>query len=160
MKRGESGPLRIGLILVTVAGLVIDAIVHLTMANTYDGNRTSTITQGDLFRIEAAIAIIVAIALVVRPRRWTASLAFLASAGGAILVTIYRYVDVGQLGPIPQMYEATWTPPYANPWKLLSLWAEVAAAVASLILLIVLHLQARRPKAAAPVDSRTPTPAR
>lgn len=153
-------PLRAGLILITVAGLAIDAIVHLAKASTYAANKTSTLSQADLFRIEAVLAILAAVALVIRPRRWTALIAFLVSAGGAVLVTLYRYVDVGKLGPIPQMHEPTWTPPYANPWKLLSLWAEVAAAVASLILFFVLHAQARRANAGAGAASRTNAPVR
>jgi hypothetical protein len=96
-------PLRTGLILVTVAGLAVDAIVHLAKASTYEANKTSALSQGDLFRVEAALAILAGLALLVRPRRYTAFIAFLVSAGGAILVTIYRYVDVGKLGPIPQM---------------------------------------------------------
>ncbi len=42
---------------------------------------------------------------------------------GAVL--LYRYVDVGQLGPIPNMYENTWQ----VPGKLLSAYAEGAAVV-------------------------------
>jgi hypothetical protein len=158
INRRERSPLQTGLILITVAGLAIDAIVHLAKASIYDANKTSVVTQGDLFRIEAALAILAALALVIHPRRWTALIAFLVSAGGAALVTLYRYVSLGKLGPIPQMYENTWTPPYANPWKLLSLWAEVAAAVASLILFFVLHAQARH--ATVTADSGTTTPVR
>jgi hypothetical protein len=38
---------------------------------------------------------------------------------------LYRYVDVGSLGPLPNMYENTWD----VPGKVLSAWAEGAAVV-------------------------------
>ena len=38
---------------------------------------------------------------------------------------LYRYVDVGSLGPLPDMYENTWQ----VPGKLLSAYAEAAAVV-------------------------------
>ena len=52
------------------------------------------------------------------PRCW-----WPASALGAVL--LYRYVDVGTLGPLPDMYENTWQ----VPGKLLSAYAEGAAVV-------------------------------
>ena len=48
-------------------------------------------------------------------------LAVAASALAAVL--LYRYVDVGALGPLPDMYENTWQ----VPGKLLSAYAEAAA---------------------------------
>jgi hypothetical protein len=49
----------------------------------------------------------------------------LVSAGGLAAVLLYRYVDVGPLGPLPDMYENTWQ----VPGKLLSAYAEGAAVV-------------------------------
>jgi hypothetical protein len=40
-------------------------------------------------------------------------------------VLLYRYVDVGAIGPVPNMYEPVW---YAE--KLRSLYAEAAVVVA------------------------------
>jgi len=59
------------------------------------------------------------------PRRgsWVAALLVSASALAAVL--LYRYVDVGVLGPLPDMYENTWK----VPGKLLSTYAEAAAVV-------------------------------
>jgi regulator of protease activity HflC (stomatin/prohibitin superfamily) len=54
---------------------------------------------------------------------WVAALGVGASALGAVL--LYRYVDVGSLGPLPDMYENTWQ----VPGKLLSAYAEGAAVV-------------------------------
>jgi len=41
---------------------------------------------------------------VVRPRRWTALIALLVSAGGFAAVLVYQYIDVGAIGPLPNMY--------------------------------------------------------
>ena len=89
-------------------------------------------SQGALFRAEAALAVAVALLVLVRPRTssWLAALLVGASALAAVL--LYRYVDVGSLGPLPDMYENTWQ----VPGKLLSASAEgVAVVLATLGLL-------------------------
>jgi hypothetical protein len=115
-----SWALRLG----TAAALGIDAIVHWQNAPAYDAV-TGTISQGQLFRVEAALAVVVGLLVLVRPRpsSWVAALLVGASALGAVL--LYRYVDVGVLGPLPDMYENTWQ----VPGKLLSAYAEAAAVL-------------------------------
>jgi hypothetical protein len=112
--------LRVG----TAAALAIDAAVHLQNASGYDAVK-ATVSQGALFRVEAGVAIAAALLVLVWPRRasWVVALLVAVSALGAVL--LYRYVDVGQLGPLPNMYENTWQ----VPGKLLSAWAEGAAVV-------------------------------
>ena len=126
------------LTLIVAAGLAIDAYVHLDLASTYDVVKTSTLSQGDLFRVEAALAIVAGVALLVRPRRYTAWFAFLVSAGGVAAVLVYRWVDVGKVGPLPNMYEPYW---YGE--KTLSLVAEAIAAVAAAVLLVLMYMRAR-----------------
>ena len=137
--------IRTALILVVVAGLAVDAYVHFDLASAYSGVKTSTLSQGDLFRVEGALAVIAAVALLMRPRRYTAAFAFLVSAGGTAAVVVYRYVNVGGFGPVPNMYEPIW---YGE--KTLSVWAEGIAAVAALVLFVALDLRARRSVSAAP----------
>ena len=74
-------------------------------------------------RAEAGLAAAVGLLVLVRPRpsSWLAASAVAASALAAVL--LYRYVDVGSLGPLPDMYENTWQ----VPGKLLSAYAEAAA---------------------------------
>jgi hypothetical protein len=132
------------LIGIVVAGLAIDAFVHFHLASTFENNKTSTLSEADLFRAEAIAAIIAAVALVVRPRRYTAAFAFLVAAAGTAAVVVYRYVDVGAFGPIPDMYDPFWAPAE----KTLSAIAEAVAAVAALALFILLHLRARNAAAA------------
>ena len=138
------------LTVIVAAGLAIDAYVHLDLASTYDVVKTSTLSQGDLFRVEAALAIVAGVALLVRPRRYTAWFAFLVSAGGVAAVLVYRWVDVGKLGPLPNMYEPYW---YGE--KTLSLVAEAIAAVAAAILLVLMYRRARA--VAKPVVANAPS---
>jgi hypothetical protein len=123
---------RIVLIVIVVAGLAVDAYTHFDLATGYDPVKTSTLSQGDLFRIESVVAILVGLLLIVRPRRWTAVLAAIVSGSALAAVLLYRYVDVGQIGPIPSMYEASW---YTE--KTISAIGEAAAFLASLALLFI-----------------------
>jgi len=104
----SNGRARLGLSLVTAAGLIIDAYVHFDLASNYDIIKTSTVSQGDLFRVEAVVAILTAIAIIARPRRYTAAAAFVVAASALGVLLVYRYDNVGAIGPIPSMYEAVW----------------------------------------------------
>jgi glucan phosphoethanolaminetransferase (alkaline phosphatase superfamily) len=127
-------PLQWTLILLAVVGLVVDAIVHFDLASAFADVKTSTVSQADLFRIEAVVALVVAAALLVFPRRSTALAVFVVAASAAVAVVVYRYVDVGKIGPIPNMYDPYWQP--VGKW--LSAVAEIVAAVASAALIGVL----------------------
>jgi hypothetical protein len=108
----------------TAAALGMDAVVHWQNASAYDAV-TATISQGALFRAEAAVAVVVGLLVLVWPRRssWLAALLVAASALAAVL--LYRYLDLGALGPLPDLYENTWQ----VSGKLLSASAEGAAVV-------------------------------
>jgi hypothetical protein len=80
--------LRKSLVGVTVVGLAIDAYIHLRLAPDLTGVGTS-ITEADLFRIEAGMAIVAAVLLLVRPNRWTAGLAALVAGGGTFALLLY-----------------------------------------------------------------------
>jgi hypothetical protein len=140
--------IRTALTVVVVAGLAVDAYVHFDLASAYERVASSTLSQADLFRTEGVLAVLAAVAVLVRPRRYTAALAFLVSAGGTAAVLVYRYVDVGAVGPLPNMYEPLW-----YPEKTLSAWAEGIAALAALALLAVIHLRRRTTHAPARMRS-------
>lgn len=95
--------------LITAASLATDAYVHADLAPTYDAISKS-VSQGDLFRLEAGLASLAALLVLVFPRRTTWALAFLIAGGGLALLLIYRYVNVGSIGPVPNMYEPVWFP--------------------------------------------------
>jgi hypothetical protein len=123
-----SWTLRVG----TAAALGIDAAVHWQNASAYDAV-TATIGQGELFRAEAVLAVAVGLLVLLWPRRgsWVAAFGVGASALAAVL--LYRYVDVGSFGPLPDMYENTWQ----VPGKPLSAYAEGAAVVLASLGLVV-----------------------
>jgi hypothetical protein len=147
--------LRWGLAVIAAAGLAIDAWVHFDLASAYDGVKSSTLSQGDLFRAEAVAAIIAGVAVLVRPRRYTAALAFLVAAAGTAAVVVYTYVDIGAFGPFPNMYDPLWFTE-----KTISAWAEGISAVAALALFVVLHMQARAASSRLPVGGGMPSSAR
>jgi hypothetical protein len=131
--------LQVTLTAIVVIGLAVDAYVHFHLASAFKYNKTSTLSETDLFRLEATAAVIAAVALLVRPRRYTAAFAFLVAAAGTIAVVVYRYVDVGAIGPIPNMYDPYWAPAE----KTLSVVAEALAALAALGLFVMFHIQKR-----------------
>jgi hypothetical protein len=127
------------LVAIAVVCLAIDAYVHFDLASAFAHVKTSTLSQAALFRAEGVVAILAAIGLLAHPRRWTAAFAFLVSASALVAVVLYRYVDVGAIGPIPNMYDPYWLP--TGKW--VSAIAEGVAAVASGALFVLLHQRAR-----------------
>ncbi len=111
----------------TATGLVIDAVVHLRLAGRYDPIG-STLSQGALFRIEAVAALLAAAGILLAPwRRAVYAGAFLIAASAFGAVMLYRYVNVGSLGPLPNMYEPIWF-----GQKTLTAYAEAGAAFSAL----------------------------
>jgi hypothetical protein len=113
--------------LVTAAGLAVDAYMHLKVAADYDVI-PGTISGGDLFRAESAAAIAVALLVLVRPGRLAYLLAFLVAASALGAVMLYTNVDVGTLGPLPDLYEPVWFTE-----KTVSAIAEAVAAGAAAV---------------------------
>ena len=140
--------------LLCAAGLAIDAYVHAHLASNYDGI-SATVSQGDLFIFEAIAASVAALVVVILPWRRTAfGLAAIVGGGGLAAVLIYRYVDVGRLGPFPNMYEPIW---YFQ--KALSAYAEATALTAAAIGLL-LTMTAADARLASPARSSRTEPVR
>lgn len=94
---------------VTAAALVVDAFVHNDLVGRYDANQgTGPLSQGDLFRIEAVVSGLVALALLVSGRWFVWVVAWLVAASAIGAMLYYRYHDPGELGPLPDMYEPFW----------------------------------------------------
>ena len=92
---------------VAVIGLAIDAYVHLHLAPNFDPIGTS-ITQGGLFRAEAAAATVAAVYLLVRDSRRAWLLAGAVAVAGLAAILVTRYIQVPAIGPIPAMYDPIW----------------------------------------------------
>lgn len=107
------------------AGLAVSAWIHFDLAHLYKSLGDS-ITQADLFYAQAAVAAVVALWLLVTGMRTAWWAAALVGAGSLAAVLVYRYVDVGAIGPIPNMHDASWLP---SPDKAISAIAEAAVVV-------------------------------
>jgi len=116
--------IRVILRVLAAAALAISAYVHIHLADRFD--YPGTISGGTLFRTQGAIAALIALVLLVTGHRfaWLAAAAVGLSSFGAVM--LYRYVDVGAIGPLPNMNDPTWQP---SPDKLLSAIVEAGVVV-------------------------------
>ncbi|MEU1021309.1 hypothetical protein ABZ383_09595 [Streptomyces sp. NPDC005900] len=121
------------------AGLAVDAYVHAHLADRYDAVK-DTISQGTLFRIEAALAALAALLVLVWRRRPADAFAWLVAAGGLAALLLYQYVDVGAIGPLPNMYEPVWS----GDKKLTAVAQAVTVVCATLLLALSLGRRRRR----------------
>jgi hypothetical protein len=72
------------------------------------GVQGGSIGGDTLFYAQAVIAAAVGLLVLVWARRWTYAIAFLVAASALGAVILYYYVDVGALGPLPNMHEPVW----------------------------------------------------
>jgi hypothetical protein len=129
LQRVRVSPLDIVLRVLAVAGLAVSAYVHLHLAHLYT-TLGDTITQGDLFRVQGVVSAVVAVWLLVTGQRLAWLTAGVVSALSLGAVMLYRYVNVGAIGPIPNMHDASWQP---SPDKMMSAIAEAAVVVLALV---------------------------
>ena len=127
------------------AALAISSYVHLHGAHFYS-SLGDTITQADLFYAQGVVAALVALWVLVSGNRWAWVAVAVVGAASFAAVTIYRYIDVGAIGPIPNMYEPSWQ----TNEKLLSAYAEAAAVVVAAAALLSRSRGRKRSAAAAP----------
>jgi hypothetical protein len=133
---------------VTAASLVVDAVVHNELVHRYAPNQSGGLSQGQLFRIEAVVAMLAA-ALVLITARWFAwVIAFAVAASALAAVLISTNYDIGSIGPIPDMYEPIW---YGK--KTLAASAEAIGAVTALAGLAFRYVGARTASPAAVAES-------
>lgn len=129
--------------LLTAAGLGLDAWVHFDLAPLYSGVR-GDISEASLFRLEGAVAIVAALLVLAVGRRIGFATTFTVAASALGAVLLYRYVDVGRLGPLPNMYEPSW---FAK--KELATAAEAAATFTSAVGLLAVLFAYHRQRATA-----------
>lgn len=109
-----------------VAGLLVDTIVHWRFAPDMAFVEGGSIGGDTLFRLQAAVAAVAAVAVAVWPRRWSYAVAFVVAATAVGALLLYLWVDVGVLGPLPDMHDPVW---YGE--KTWSLVGEGVAALAA-----------------------------
>jgi hypothetical protein len=108
--------------------LAIDAYIHADLAREYSLNSSGGLSQGDLFKIEAALASLAALLILLSARRIVWAFAFVVAASALAAVMIYANFDIGAIGPVPDMYEPLW-----YPEKRLAAIFEAVAAVTSAV---------------------------
>ncbi|WP_433464886.1 hypothetical protein [Spirillospora sp. CA-128828] len=114
--------------LIVAAGLAADAIVHWKFAPEMAFVQGGSIDGDLLFRIQAAVAGVTAVVILTYATRWAYALAFLVAASAVGALVLYYYVDMGALGPLPDMHEPVW---YTE--KTISLAGEGGAALAAVV---------------------------
>ena len=108
-RKGTSGVyISVALRLLTALALFIDAGVHLFLAPGYQNAQPGTVSQGTLFLLEAAAALVAGIFVLLRGSRAAYAVALLVALSAFAAVMLYRYVDIPAIGPIPAMYDPVW----------------------------------------------------
>lgn len=130
--------------LVTAAGLAIDAYVHFDLASQY-AESGGTINEGVLFRVEAVVAVLVAVAVIATGRLAVLLAGLVVAASALAVMLVSRYVDIGPIGPFPSLYDPVWFPE-----KMLAAYAEGAATVTALAGVILLVWARRTGRTARP----------
>ena len=143
-------PVELLLRVAAAAGLAYSAYVHLHLAHYYVSNG-SGISQGDLFRTQGVVALVVAVALLVTGWRWAWIAAGLVGLASVAAVLASRYTSIGAIGPFPNMHEPTWQP---SPDKLASAIAE--AAVVAIVVVWAIWTARARTSTRQPVFSSSP----
>lgn len=126
--------------LIAAAALAIDAYVHADLVDRYARNQSGGLSQGQLFQIEAGVAALAALLILLFGRRLVWALVLVVSASALAAVMISTNYDIGAIGPIPDMYEPVW---YGE--KVFAAVAEAVAVGVAVIALIAAPWLRRRP---------------
>lgn len=110
-----------------VLGLAVDAAVHLRLAPVMDVAAPGGIGGGNLFRLQGALALLVAVVVLLTGRRWSYLLALAVALSALVPVVLYHLVDVPPLGPVPRMYDPLW-----SAEKVVSIVGEALAVACAL----------------------------
>jgi len=114
--------------LLVAAGLAVDAYVHWDFAPDMGFIEGGSIGGDTLFRVQAVVAALAALLILALARRWTYAVAFLVAVSVLGAMFLYYFLDVGSVGPFPDMYDPSW---YRE--KTIALIGEGVAAAAALI---------------------------
>lgn len=113
----------------TAIALVGVAVVHLQIAPDYQGLGTHPLALSDQFYAQSAIAILLALALLVRPHGlvWLATAGF---AAGSIAVLVYSRYNCLPIPGFDGCFQETWAVQGAQPALAFELAALALSAVA------------------------------
>lgn len=97
--------------IIVIAGLAADAYLHFKVAKDFDfkkGSGSLAISEGLLFRVQGGVAVVAALALLIKGNRLTYAFGFLVAGSAVGALLLYHYVDVGAIGPLPNMHDPVW----------------------------------------------------
>jgi hypothetical protein len=103
------GLLELAVRLALVLCLAVDAVIHYRLAPAMQLAAPDGLGGGTLFQVQATAAAAAGLVLLFTGTRLTYAIAGLValSAFGAVL--LYTFVNVPTIGPIPSMYDPTWS---------------------------------------------------
>lgn len=104
----RSVPLLMVLRVLVAVGLAVDAYVHFVLAPNYQFAYPEGIGGGNLFRIQAALAVLAAIYVLVRGSKLSFAIAAIVALSAFAAVVLSSFIQLPQVGPIPAMYEPIW----------------------------------------------------
>ncbi|MHA7285984.1 hypothetical protein ACX80I_06885 [Arthrobacter sp. MDT3-44] len=128
----------IALRVLVAVGLIVSAVIHFQLAPGFQQAAPTGIGGGNLFRIQAVVAVLAAAYVLIRGSRAAYALAAVVALSALAAVVLYRYVQVPAIGPIPSMYEPVW---YAK--KTLTAVAEAVAGTLAVAGYVLLHRRTR-----------------
>jgi hypothetical protein len=131
---GRNHPSMILLRVLIAAGLIVSAVIHFQLAPGFQQAAPDGIGGGNLFRIQATVAVLAALYVLIRGDRPAYAVAAVVALSALAAVVLYRYVQIPTIGPIPSMYEPVW---YAQ--KTLTAVAEAVAGVLAVLGYLILH---------------------
>jgi hypothetical protein len=93
--------------LVAASALAVVAGIHVHLAPRY-GPVGEQVTQADLFRVQAGVAAVAALALLLRPGRLVQLVAAAVALASLLAVVLTVYVAIPAVGPFPRVFEPIW----------------------------------------------------
>lgn len=105
---GRNAPVMIALRVLIAAGLAIDAYVHFVLAPQYQMAYPTGMGGGTLFTIQAVVAVVAALYVLIRGSRLSYAIAAVVALSAFAAVVLSAFVQLPQIGPIPAMYEPLW----------------------------------------------------
>lgn len=106
--RGTSRIALLVLRILVASALIVSAVIHLQLASGFQQAAPDGIGGGNVFRIQAAVAVLSGLYVLLRGTSRAFLLAALVALASLAAVLLYRYVQVPTIGPIPSMYEPIW----------------------------------------------------
>ncbi|MEF2975785.1 hypothetical protein [Subtercola sp. YIM 133946] len=100
---------RFGAILWTIVALVLNAYIHVTLAPTVTPVDPTLMSLGTLYLAEAAVNVLAAILLLVRPRVWSALFAVLVALVGLMTLVASVWMPLQLPLGLPTVPMSSWT---------------------------------------------------